>query len=82
MSANCQLVCSLLTEKTCSTLSLDLSALKDTCSSLSYRLEFICKLKGLNLPRLSLPARTEQSMATLLYTMDQNFLQLKEAWFW
>lgn len=57
MSANCQLICSLLTETTCSTLSLDLSALKDTCSSLSSRLEFICKLKGLNLPRFVLPYR-------------------------
>lgn len=57
MSANCQLVCSLLTETTCSTLSLDLSALKDTCSSLASRLEFICKLKGLNLPRFVLTYR-------------------------
>lgn len=57
MSANCQFICFLLTETTCSTLSLDLSALKDTCSSLSSRHEFICKLKKLNLPRFVLPYR-------------------------
>lgn len=68
MSANCQLCSSLLTETTCFTLSLDLSALKDTCSSLSSRLKFICKLKGINLPRLSFPTWDWASMTEQVWT--------------